>query len=145
MGAASRTQPLESALRRTASPSRRGHVELVGRGAPGAGGGWLPGRAEFRQGSGRRGDAAGPGARGRLTAVTETPRRKGPKARVRGRGGSRGRLSRARSVSSSVLAAASDRGCFVVTSLREGGRSRESWGSGARRQRRPGHVPLPGQ
>lgn len=120
MGAAPRTQPLESALRRTGSSPRRSHVELLGRGAPGAGGGWLPGRAEVRQGSGRGGDAAGPGARGRLTAVTETPRRKGPEARGRGRGGSRGRLPRARSVSSSVLAAASDRGCFVVTSPREG-------------------------
>lgn len=63
-----------SALRRTRPPPRRGHVEPAGRGAPGAGGGWFPGRTEVRQGSGQRGDAASPGAREGLTDVTETPR-----------------------------------------------------------------------
>lgn len=63
-----------SALCRTRPPPRRGHVEPAGRGAPGADGGWFPGRAEVRQGSGQRGDASSPGAREGLTDVTETPR-----------------------------------------------------------------------
>lgn len=50
-----------STLRRTCPPSGRGREEPVGREAPGAGGGWLPGRAEVRQGSCRLGDAGGPG------------------------------------------------------------------------------------
>lgn len=144
VGTAPRTEPLESALRRTRPPRRLDHVEPVERGAPGASGGWLPGRAEVRQGSGRRGDAAGPGAREGLTAVTETPRWKGPEARVRGRGGSQGRLPPAldRQLSSRRRRRRRLRPRVLRCHEPEGGeKSRESRGSGARRQRRPGHVP----
>lgn len=143
MGAAPRTQPLESALRRTGSPPRRGHVELLGRGAPGAGGGWLPGRAEVRQGSKRSARRCGRPRGPRETngrnrnAQEEGAGGQGPGAgRVAGPTSSRAlgqQLSPRRRLRPRVLRCHEPEG---------GGRSRESWGSDARRQRRPGHVPL---
>lgn len=106
---------------------------------------WLPGRAKVRQGSYRRADAAGPGARAGLTAVTEALSGRALEARARGRGGPHGRLPRSfrrphRRRRRRRRRLVPRR--FVVTSRREGERSRESRGSGARRPRRPGHVPL---
>lgn len=145
LGAAPRTQPAKSALGRTRSPQARQRRARRARdpacGAPVTGGGWLPGRAEVRQGSCPRDDAAGPGARAELTAVTEAPWGRGMEARVRRRGGSQGRLLCALDRPHSRR-----RRRLRPRALRchepEGGeRSRESLGSGARRPRLPRHVP----
>lgn len=101
-----------SALR--ARPRRARRVR-----APGSGGGWLPGRAEVRQGSSRSGDTAGP--RAGLTAVTEARTGGGWRPEPRGRAGRRaGSLAHSAGSTFTAASAASDRGRFVVTSRREG-------------------------
>lgn len=100
LAAQTRSRSPDLAVRKRApkdpsTPPGRDRAEPARRGAPGAGGGWLPGRAEVRQGCYRRADAASPGARAGLTAVTEAPTGRGLEARARGRGGPQGRLPHA--------------------------------------------------
>lgn len=141
-GATPRTQPLESALRGTGSPpqarprrarwargpgSGRRLASRPRRGPSGKRSARRCGRPRGpRETNGRNGNAQEEGARGQ-----------GPGAgRVAGTTPSRAlgqQLSPRRRLRPRVLRCHEPEG---------GGRSRESWGSGARRQRRPGHVPL---
>ena len=128
LGAAPRTPAFRKRAPKDLSAARGDHAEPARCGAPDAGGGCLPGRAEVRQSSCRRGNTAGPGAREGLTAVTEAPRGRELEARARGRGGHRaGSLAR---LAGRTVAAASDPGASLSQA---GGRGKEPGVSGIRR------------
>lgn len=131
LGAAPRTWLLESALQRTRPPP--------GRGAPGASGGWPPGRAEVRPGGCPRRQPRGPRGTNRRNG---SGRGEGAGGQGPGAGRAAGPApSRARSSAQSPSLPPRTAGASLS---RAGGRewSRELRARARRRPRSPGHVPL---